>query len=208
MSTYGQFCGVARALDVVGERWTLLLVRELLVAPRRFTDLRDGLPGIAPNLLSRRLTALQDAGVVERRLADRGTVYALTPWGEELRGVVRELVRWAARSMAGGPAPDDAFHPEWLVVAMDALLDDVRTPRPVRVAVHVDGWWGTLDAGPDGVRVATGRPDDRPVDATVSAPGPLLLGVASGAVPFASLATAGLVSGDADAAQAVLAAHV
>lgn len=207
MSTYGQFCGVARALDVVGERWTLLLVRELLVAPRRFTDLRDGLPGIAPNLLSRRLTALQEAGVVERRLADRGTVYALTPWGEELRGVVRELVRWAARSMAGGPAPDDAFRPEWLVVALDALLDDVRTPRPVRVAIHVEDWRGTLDAGPAGVRVVPGTPDERPVDATVSAPGPLLLGVAAGAVPVGTLTTAGLVSGDPQAVQAVLGAR-
>lgn len=205
MSTYGQFCGVARALDVVGERWTLLLVRELLVAPRRFTDLRAGLPGIAPNLLSRRLTALQDAGVAERRLADRGTVYALTPWGEELRGVVRELVRWSARTMSGGPAADDTFQPQWLAVALDALLHDVRTATPVTLALDADGWQGTVSAGPDGMVVTGGTaPDGRAPDATLRAPGPLLLGAASGAVPLPRLLAAGTVTGDRAAVAAAL----
>lgn len=78
---YGQYCGCARALDVVGDRWTLLIVRELLVRPARFSELLDGLPGIATNLLSNRLKALQAEGVVEQRLADPGVVYALTRWG-------------------------------------------------------------------------------------------------------------------------------
>ncbi len=79
---FGQYCGLARALDVVGDRWNLLIVRQLLVAPARYRELLDGLPGVATNLLAGRLRELEAAGVIERRLADGAAVtYALTPWG-------------------------------------------------------------------------------------------------------------------------------
>ncbi len=110
MRSYGQYCGLARALDVVGERWALLAVRELLDGPRRYNELLDGLPGIATNLLVERLRNLERDGVV-RRLHDGR--YALTPWGEELHEAVYALGRWAGPLMAR-PRGDDHFRPNWL----------------------------------------------------------------------------------------------
>lgn len=112
---YGQFCGLARALDVVGDRWTLLIVRELLIEPRRFGELRTGLRGVATNLLSDRLRRLEADAVVERRLGapEAGTRYALTPRGDALRPVVEELVRWSGPLMASGRGQDD-FQPSRL----------------------------------------------------------------------------------------------
>lgn len=124
MSTrsYDQYCGAARALDVVGERWALLVVRDLLLGPKRYTDLQAGLPGIGPNVLSARLRGLVDAGVVRRRQLPppaAATVYELTPLGEELRPVVRELVRWG-RNLLGEPPPGEQLQLGWLVVALEA----------------------------------------------------------------------------------------
>ncbi|MBO0875285.1 MAG: helix-turn-helix transcriptional regulator, partial [Pseudonocardia sp.] len=103
--SYGQYCGLARALDVVGDRWNLLIVRQLLMAPSRYRELLDGLPGVATNLLADRLRDLETAGVVERRLAEEGNaiVYALTPWGAELREPVEGLIRWSTPLMGRGP---------------------------------------------------------------------------------------------------------
>src|SRR5436190_2149574 len=84
--SYGQYCGLARALDVVGDRWNLLIVRQLLIGPARYRELVDGLPGVATNLLADRLRDLETAGVIERRLTEKGNgvLYALTPWGVEV----------------------------------------------------------------------------------------------------------------------------
>src|SRR3954447_23283874 len=99
--SYAQACGTAFALDLVGDRWALLVVRELILGPKRFTDLRDGLPGIGPNVLSQRLKELEDSGVLRRRTLPPpvgSTVYELTEWGRELDEVVIRLARWGARS--------------------------------------------------------------------------------------------------------------
>lgn len=120
--SYDQYCGAARALDVVGERWALLVVRDLLLGPKRYTDLQAGLSGIGPNVLSARLRGLVDAGVVARRQLPppaAATVYELTPLGEELRPVVRELVRWG-RNLLGAPPPGEQLQLGWLVVALEA----------------------------------------------------------------------------------------
>src|ERR1700744_5312636 len=88
---YGQYCGLARALELVGERWTLLIMRELLARPSRYTDLLDDLPGIPTNVLSTRLKELEEAGIAERRVApapQRGVLYALTEAGRNLQGGV------------------------------------------------------------------------------------------------------------------------
>lgn len=97
MKTYGQFCSIARALDLLGERWTLLIVRELLCGSRRFGDLRRGIPRISRTMLSARLRELVDAGVVARDDGDEGPSYVLSRSGEELAGVVRELGTWGQR---------------------------------------------------------------------------------------------------------------
>jgi DNA-binding HxlR family transcriptional regulator/putative sterol carrier protein len=99
--TYGDQCGISRALDRVGERWALLIVRELLVGPKRFTDLRTGLPTASPNVLSQRLRELESFGVVRRRRLPppaASQVYELTAWGRELEPVAVALGRWGARA--------------------------------------------------------------------------------------------------------------
>jgi len=118
--SYGQYCGVTTAVELIGERWALLIVRDLLVGPRRYTDLKQGLPRIPTNILSTRLKELQDAGVVRRvPLSHRGIVYELTPYGRELEPIVLALGRWGFAAM-GEPQPDD-------VVTADSLTMALRT---------------------------------------------------------------------------------
>jgi DNA-binding HxlR family transcriptional regulator len=106
--SYDQYCGVARALDVVGERWTLLVVRDLLLGPRRYSDLLHDLPGITTNLLAKRLRDLEDVGLVEKRATGAGGEgYALTERGAALEPVIMELGRWAGPLMATGPRRGD-----------------------------------------------------------------------------------------------------
>src|SRR5260370_23909292 len=106
--SYGQYCDLARALDVVGDRWNLLIVRQLLIAPARYRELVEGLPGVATNLLADRLRDLETAGVIERRLAEKGNavLYALTPWGAELREPIAGPLRWRTPLMVPGPRGD------------------------------------------------------------------------------------------------------
>lgn len=117
---YSQYCGLARAAEIVGERWTLLIVRDLLVAPKRFSDLHRGLAGIPTNVLTARLKSLEEEGVVQRRLLPRPTsaiVYELTEFGRELEPVVIAFGRWGAKTL-GEPRPDEVITPDSMVMAM------------------------------------------------------------------------------------------
>ncbi len=121
MRTYCDGCAAAHALDLVGERWALLVVRELLLGPKRFTDLRAGLPGVSPNVLAQRLRELEGVGVVQRRKLPppaASRVYELTEWGKELEPVIVWLGRWGARSPS---KPRDA------VLGVDSLILSFRT---------------------------------------------------------------------------------
>jgi DNA-binding HxlR family transcriptional regulator/putative sterol carrier protein len=121
MRTYDDGCAAAHALDLVGERWALLVVRELLLGPKRFTDLRAGLPGASPNVLAQRLRELEQSGVVRRRKLPppaASRVYELTDWGKELEPVVISLGRWGARSPS---RPRDAE------LGVDSLVLSLRT---------------------------------------------------------------------------------
>lgn len=113
--SYGDPCGIARALDMVGERWALLVVRELVFGPKRFTDLRAAL-GASPNVLSQRLEELEAAGVVQRRTVGGG-LYELTDWGRELHPILIRLGRWGARSPQ---RPAGALGVDALMVALEA----------------------------------------------------------------------------------------
>jgi DNA-binding HxlR family transcriptional regulator len=139
MRSYGEYCSLARALDVVGDRWTLLIVRELKIrGPSRYTDLRNGLPGIATNLLADRLRELEHAGIVYREAAPppvATTLFGLTPRGEELRPAVEELTRWGLPLM-GEQRPDDAVRSHWLVSAINLMLTD-RTPEGPPVTIEL-----------------------------------------------------------------------
>jgi DNA-binding HxlR family transcriptional regulator len=123
--TYGQYCGLAHALDALGERWTLLVLRELLAGPRRFSDLLSGLPGISTALLTTRLRSLEDEGVVHRRRLPPpagSTVYELTEAGRELEPVVLGLARWG-RERLGERTPEQTFDARWAMVALQASYD-------------------------------------------------------------------------------------
>jgi DNA-binding HxlR family transcriptional regulator len=129
MRTYGDGCAIAHALDVVGERWALLVVRELLLGPKRYTDLRRGLPNASPNVLTQRLSELERAGVVRRRKLPppaAARVYELTDWGRELEGTVISLGHWAARSPSGlpGHAPIGA---DSMILALRSRFDPRAT---------------------------------------------------------------------------------
>jgi DNA-binding HxlR family transcriptional regulator len=126
MKRYDQYCPIACSLSLVGERWTLLVVRELMHGPKRYTDLVDGLHGIGTNILAARLKELEAAGLVEKRKLPppaASTVYELTPTGQELRPVLHELARFGARLM--GPPPLEALDPGWLVDALDLALSPI-----------------------------------------------------------------------------------
>jgi len=122
---YQQFCGLARALDVAGDRWTLLIVRELVPGPRRFTDLIEGLPGVSRNLLAERLRALESDGIIARQelpppAARQG--YELTDDGHDLAVAMAPLIAWGARRMSERD-PTESFHPRWAAVGMTVLAD-------------------------------------------------------------------------------------
>jgi DNA-binding HxlR family transcriptional regulator len=169
---YGQFCPLAKALDVLGERWTLLVVRELLAGPKRYTDLRTGLPGLATDLLATRLRELQQAGVVDRREVPPptpATVYELTERGQALRSVIHEISRWG-RPLLLEPADDRlpdsalllglevAFYPD-AAAGLDETFDIEVDGKQAAVRVHD----GTVDITPGSasehaaVRIVTDR---------------------------------------------------
>lgn len=141
--SYGQICGLSRALEIVGERWALLIVRDLLAGPRRFTDLRQGLPRIPTNVLSARLKELEQAKVLQRRILPRpatAVVYELTDYGRELDDILMALGLWGAQSMTQ-PEPDDIYTAGSLMMAMRAAYhapgDDAPRHDPVNYELRV-----------------------------------------------------------------------
>lgn len=132
--SYRDLCGIARALDIVGERWALLVVRELLFGPKRFADLHRGLPGMSQNVLTQRLRELEDSGVLARRRAlppAAGLVYELTPHGRDLEQVLLALGRWGSPLP---PRPDSASE-----LSPDALVTALRTTFDPAQAAGLDG---------------------------------------------------------------------
>ena len=176
--SYRQYCGLARALDVVGDRWNLLIVRQLLVGPARYGELQAGLPGIATNLLVDRLRDLEAAGVIERRsAADSAPVYGLTQWGAGLRGPIEGLIRWSTPLMVRGP-DGDGFQVEWLAIALPALLEG--RGRTGTIGIAIDGELLQVESTPQ--RVVVGTSDGRPLTGVLHADAWTVLGIASGAL--------------------------
>jgi DNA-binding HxlR family transcriptional regulator len=128
--TYNQYCGLAAALDILGERWTLLIIRELLIRPRRYRDLLADLPGIGTNLLAERLKFLVDEGLVRQRDIGGGSrrqLYEITGPGEALRPVVLGLARWGMEHV-GDLSSEYAVRPSWAFLAVEAMLDPDGVP--------------------------------------------------------------------------------
>ncbi len=200
--SYGQFCALARALDVVGDRWTFLIVRELLPGAMRYTELKASLAGIASNLLAERLRTLEDNGIVVRRLDGSSVVYALTPRGEDLRETMESLGRWGVPLLATGRG-DDAFQPRWLTLALPALLRDVTVTRPVEIGIETDGFLMVLRVDEHGPSVFV-PVDERP-ETVFSAEPDVVVGLASGGMSIDRALAAGELRGDADVMRAVFA---
>ena len=199
--SYGQYCGLARSLDTVGDRWGMLIVRELLLGPLRYGELREALDTIATNLLADRLRSLEEAGVIERQLGKAGGVaYALTPWGAQLREPIEAMIRWSTPLMISGPG-HDSFSPRWLAVALPALLHQQTAPRPVEIGLDLPGLFVTLRVDPDGPRV-TADPDQRPAT-ILEAPPQIILGLAAGALTLEQALPLAKLTGDPDALSAV-----
>jgi DNA-binding HxlR family transcriptional regulator len=157
---YRDACGAAQGLDIVGERWTLLVVRELLLGPKRFTDLRAGLPGISTNILSDRLETLEMSGVARRRTLPPpagSRVYELTGWGEELGPVVEAIGRWGVRS----PWRDegDEIGVNGLMVSFRTMFDpEAAGGLEARYEVVLNGQGFGLEVENGGIRVYRGAP--------------------------------------------------
>lgn len=201
--SYGQYCGLARSLDTIGDRWSLLVVRELLLGPLRYNQLKATLDGIATNLLADRLRSLEASGVVERQVSEPGgVVYALTPWGGQLREPVEALIRWSTPLMISGPG-DDAFSPRWVALALPALLHRRTARRPVEVGIDLPGLFVTLRIDKEGAHV-TAEPDQRP-DTVLTAAPQIALGLAAGALTLEQALPLVDVQGDPDTVSAVFA---
>jgi len=168
--SYRQYCGIARALDLVGERWALLVIRELVLGPKRFTDLREGLPGVATNVLTQRLRQLERDGIVARRRLPppaASTVYELTEYGRELVPIMLDLGRWGARTM-GRRTPEQALRPEWLMVALTAFFQpDEAADLSARVGLLLDGAHFTLCLDRGELKIEPGSRDS--ADLTLTA---------------------------------------
>ncbi|SRR5258707_1299075 len=177
MRSYRQYCGLARALDVVGDRWTLLIVRELLIrGSARYSELQQGLPGIATNLLADRMRQLERAGLVER--AESQAVFRLTSRGQALEDVVAALGRWASPLMKES-AGKDVVRGHWFVLPMRLYLRD-RTPdaKPATIQVELPDQAIVLrTAGDGGVTSNVGR---------AAAPDATLTGAATGVMGLLS----------------------
>jgi DNA-binding HxlR family transcriptional regulator len=196
--TYGQWCPVTKSLDVVGDRWTFVIVRDLLDGPRRFTELRAELRGISPTLLSERLNALTDAGVVER--ASGG--YRLTARGCELSGVIDALGRWGMALMTR-PDDNDITNAHFGRMTLRFAFDPRRLPsRPMSVSADLDGeqLWVDIDSSrwQEPVVVRPRRVDDNGADVVLACTLGALTRLAQGRYTAPELAERGLLSLDGE----------
>ena len=191
---YGQYCALAKALDVIGDRWTLLIVRELLLRGAcRYTDVRHGLPGVATNLLAERLRHLEEAGIVRREEAPppiAATLLRLTERGEQLRPVLLAIGRWGG-GLLSEQGPDDAFCSHWLAMPIELHLKD-RTPArpPIAIEVRCGDQPIVIETADGAVRTRLGRAVQP--DAVLTGPPHLVLGVLTGKITVAVASRRGL----------------
>jgi DNA-binding HxlR family transcriptional regulator len=199
MKSYREYCAVAQALDVVGERWTLLIVRELLIqGPSRYTDLRNGLPGIATNLLAERLREMEQAGLIRREEAHppvATTLFHLTERGRELKPVVDALGRWGG-PLVSRPIGDDEFRSHWLVLPIEAhLIDNTPERPPITIELRTGDEAMLVETIDGRVRARPGKADHP--NAVLTGTGSQVIGLLTGRLDLAEAMRRGLqVEGD------------
>lgn len=166
---YPQFCALARAAEIVGERWTLLIVRELLLGPKRFSDLVERLSGVSPTVLTGRLNGLIERGVVRRAALPapfNAQTYELTPLGLGLKPAIRALIRWGGHFLFP-LRPDDTFELDSVLLGLDAVARQTPTPARsivLRVTHEEKSVSFLVQGGPDGTTICRG---DGPANATI-----------------------------------------
>ncbi|WP_216896613.1 winged helix-turn-helix transcriptional regulator [Nocardia alni] len=196
MRTYGQYCSIARALDIVGDRWTLLIIRELLLqGPCRFTDLKNGLPGIAANLLSTRIKELEQAGLIQRADAPppvATTLYSLTENGLALEPMLKTLGHWGLRYMTD-ERQGDAFRARWLAYAPAWFTTDSNPDAPPStIQLIAGGEHAVVELRSGQVHTRIGDVTDP--DLTLDGPPRAVLGLLTGMIDFAGAAHLGLTA--------------
>jgi DNA-binding HxlR family transcriptional regulator/putative sterol carrier protein len=198
--TYNQYCATARTLDVVGERWTLLIVRELLTGPKRFRDLLDSLHGIGTGLLAARLKFLDGEGIIQRTILPppAGTpAYDLTEAGRDLEPAVMALSRWGMTWALGERREGEEFRPGWAVLGMQALFDpDAANELEAVYEFRVDDdvFHARLDRG----RIETVHGPAQRADVVIETSGEVFLELAAGRLSLADALRAGTVSTSGD----------
>jgi DNA-binding HxlR family transcriptional regulator len=208
--SYDEYCAIAKSLDVVGDRWTLLIVRELVLrGPSRYTDLRNGLPGIASNLLAERLRELEHAGVITREDAPppiATTLFRLTPRGEALRPVLDGLFRWGMPLMTE-QNPGDAVRSHWLAGALETMLTD-RQPNgsPVTVELQTGDQPIVLHAQDGTIHTRLGAAENP--DATLAGPPMPIMGLLLGVLDLAEAKARGVSFEGRPAILARIGAHI
>lgn len=189
LRSYGDPCGIARALDLIGERWSLLIVRELLFGPKRFTDLKMGIAGASPNVLSQRLRELEGGGVV-RRVTEGAAMYELTEWGKELHPILLKLGVWGAKS---GPPPKGALSVDALLVALESTFQPAAA-KGVEATYDVRLNGQRFNVRVAGATIAVLRGTPHAPDATIETDPATLRAVVFGDAKLADAAIA--ISGD------------
>jgi DNA-binding HxlR family transcriptional regulator len=191
---YDDACGTALGMELVGERWSLLIVRELLLGPRRFSALRAGLPGISANVLTQRLEGLEASGIIERRTLPPPAnvrVYALTSWGQECEPIVLGLARWALRSPLHDPRL--SFSPTAMMLSLKMLLvpERAKDMRAV-IGMRLDGedYVARVEAG----FITVARGEASGTDAVLTGSPGAMLPQFFGGLPLAEAEAAGRVS--------------
>ena len=194
MRSYNQYCAVAKALDVVGDRWTLLIIRELLLRDGcRYTDLQHGLPGIATNLLGARLKELEENGLVRRESAPppvATTLYHLTEAGRELHPVLSALGRWGVRFMPA-PSGEEAFRSHWLAWPVEEfLIDGEPDGPPATIEVRTGDQPAVIEVGGGEITTRVGSAPSP--DLVLEGDAPMILGVLSGLLKLSEARRSGL----------------
>jgi DNA-binding HxlR family transcriptional regulator len=208
--SYGQYCSIAKALDVVGDRWSLLIIRELLIRDGlRYTDLKAGLPGIATNLLADRIRDLESAGLIRREDAPppvATTLFHLTETGAELLPVLNAIGRWGIRFMID-PADDDVFRGEWFAFPVSLFLHD-RDPggRPASIELRAASSPVVVEISDGSVQMRLGTA--AAPDLVLEGEPRLILGMFTGIITATEAADLGLgISGDAGLLDRILPAR-
>jgi DNA-binding HxlR family transcriptional regulator/putative sterol carrier protein len=192
---YDDPCGVARALDLVGDRWALLVVRELIFGPKRFTQLRDGLRSVSPNVLSQRLRDLEDTGLVRREVLDPPAsvaIYELTERGRALEPILTELGRWGSQEPL---TTSSELSVSALLLALKTVFDPVSA-FDVMYALRIDGEWFRVNVTDGSIDIAGGRPEG--ADALIETDSATLRAVAFGREALTAAEKAGRLHVEGD----------